>query len=69
MEHTHQHQVTIAMVYKNISCDACGIHLLSQDEDLDPDYSSPHLELGHNQSDHHSTFTLISELQNPCKLS
>ena len=44
----------------------CVVHLLSQDEDLD--YSSPHLELGHNQRDNHSTFTLISELQNPCKL-
>ena len=43
----------------------CGLSLCAQDEDLD--YA--HMELNHNLTEGHSTFTLISELQNPCMLA
>ena len=39
--------------------------LISLTQDDDVDYSYSHIELNHTQRDT-STFTVISELQNPC---
>ena len=57
----------IFMVKKNVaSIHGYGI-LISLTQDDDVDYSYSHIELNHTQRDT-STFTLISELRNPCML-